>query len=133
MTRTLGLAVIAVLYAGTALSNDVYGLWQSEKNDEGAYIHVDVGACASDANKVCGKIVDAINPNSDEKPAWIGRNIIENMVADGANNWEDGTIWAPDEDETYSSEMELDGDVLTVSGCVLGGLICRGQDWTRVK
>ncbi|MFC3118541.1 hypothetical protein ACFOHS_11125 [Jhaorihella thermophila] len=29
--------------------------------------------------------------------------------------------------------MRLNGGTLTVKGCVMGGLICRGQDWTRVK
>ena len=55
------------------------------------------------------------------------------MTADGANAWEDGKIWKVDDDEVYNSEMELSGNVLTVSGCVLGGLICRSQDWPRVK
>jgi len=54
------------------------------------------------------------------------------MVPDGANEWGDGTIWAPDDDKTYDSSMELSGNTLEVSGCVLGGIICRGQDWTRL-
>jgi uncharacterized protein (DUF2147 family) len=29
--------------------------------------------------------------------------------------------------------MELRGDTLVVSGCVLGGLICKSQDWPRVR
>ena len=27
----------------------------------------------------------------------------------------------------------LSGDALEVKGCVAGGLICRGQTWTRIK
>ena len=57
--------------------------------------------------------------------------MIFDMVADGENKWDDGEIWAPDSDETYSSNMELKGDVLRVEGCVL--FICRGQDWTQVN
>lgn len=129
----LAVPVVIGLTPGNAGANDVVGTWQSEKNGDGAYIHVDIGPCASDGGKVCGKIVDAVDPTTTEKPEWVGRNIIEDMVAQSSTAWADGTIWAPDDDTTYSAEMELKGDVLTVSGCVLGGLICRGQDWTRVK
>ena len=132
--RTIALATSLALIASSAFANDVFGKWKSAPNDEGSYIHVEIGACATDGNKVCGTILEAFSKEPDfQQPEWIGRNIIENMVPDGANEWDDGTIWAPDDDETYSSTMELNGDVLTVSGCVLGGLICRGQDWTRVK
>ena len=55
----------------------------------------------------------------------------QDMVAETPTTWSDGTIWAPDDDKTYRSNMELQGDVLQVEGCVL--IICRGQDWTRVE
>lgn len=44
-----------------------------------------------------------------------------------------GMAWAADRDKTYASTMTLSGDTLAVAGCVLGGLICRSQAWTRVK
>lgn len=133
--RIMVLAVLASIFAVSAQAKDIFDVWQSEKNDKGAFIKVEMMPCASDATLICGKILDAINPTkaSNDKPAWIGELIIENMKANGANAWDDGTIWAPDDDETYSSKLKLEGDVLEVSGCVLGGLICRGQDWTRVK
>lgn len=118
---------------GLAQASDVFGVWQSEPNDEGAYIHVEVTPCAADADRVCGTIIDAFNGDPARRDAVVGKVMINDMAKDGANEWDGGTIWAPDDDETYSSTMELNGDVLTVSGCVLGGLICRGQDWTRVK
>lgn len=130
------LMATAVFLAGTpAMSSEVFGTWRSAENDEGGYIHVEIGPCQSDAAKVCGKILKAFSKDPDATPpAWLGRNIIEGMVPDGPNTWDDGTIWAPDEDETYSSEMELKSvDRLEVSGCVLGGLVCRGQEWTRVR
>ena len=132
--RMIGLALGFSLMAGTALAGNVNGIWKSEVSDEGGYIHVKIGPCASDAAKVCGKILKAFSQDPDApQPEWIGKNIIENMVPDGTNEWDDGTIWAPDDNETYSSKMKLRGNVLEVSGCVMGGLICRGQDWTRVR
>lgn len=44
-----------------------------------------------------------------------------------------GQVWAPDRNKTCAAKMTLAGDVLSVSGCVLGGLICRAQGWARVK
>ena len=55
------------------------------------------------------------------------------MSADGDGYYSGGKIWAPDADKTYSSKMSLSGSTLVVKGCVAGGLICRGQDWTRLK
>lgn len=131
--RIIPLATAIALAAGPVLANEVFGIWKSEPNDEGAFIHVEVSPCAEDAGRVCGRIIGAFNGDPDRATRIVGRNIIENMESDGANAWDGGTIWAPDDDETYSSEMELEGNVLRVSGCVLGGLICRGQKWTRVR
>jgi uncharacterized protein (DUF2147 family) len=54
------------------------------------------------------------------------------MVAEGAGAYSGGKIWSPDRDKTYNGKMQLTGNGLAVSGCVLG--ICRdGGTWTRVK
>ena len=130
--RMILIAAALGMTAAPALAEEVFGVWKSEPSDEGSYIHVEIAPCANDAAKVCGTIKQVFNPTSDRD--IVGKPIIWDMVSDGPNEWEDGTIWAPDDDETYSSEMELkSADVLRVSGCVLGGIICRGQDWTRVK
>ncbi len=55
------------------------------------------------------------------------------MVANGDGSYGNGKVWAPDRDKTYKSKMQLAGDRLSVSGCVLGGVICRASDWQRVK
>ena len=128
--RTIALAAAAALIATPVLANDVFGTWQTQKNDEGKYLHVEVHACKTDTAKVCGTIVEA---HGGATGTNIGKPIIWDMTADGTNEWDDGKIWKADDDEVYDSEMELSGDVLKVSGCVLGGLICRSQDWPRVK
>ena len=118
--RTFLFATAIALVSGPVLASEVFGIWKSEPNDEGAFIHVEVGPCAEDTGLICGRIIGAFNGDPDRSTRIVGRNIIENMEPDGASSWDGGTIWAPDDDETYSSEMELDGDVLRVSGCVLG-------------
>ncbi|MEM9060065.1 MAG: DUF2147 domain-containing protein [Pseudomonadota bacterium] len=136
--RIAGLALCGLMLAAPAQASDVLGVWQSETNDEGNYVHVEMAPCASDGALICGTIIEATNvdpaaTNPARRAALLGKVMINDMAADGANRWDDGTIWAPDDEETYSSKMELNGDVLEVSGCVFGGLICRGQDWKRVK
>lgn len=131
--RTILLVTVIALAAGPVLASEVFGIWKSEPNDEGAFIHVEVGPCAGNAGRVCGRIIGAFNGDPDRAAEIVGKNIIEDMEPEGANAWNNGTIWAPDDDETYTSEMALEGDVLRVSGCVLAGLICRGQNWTRVQ
>ncbi|MEM7211151.1 MAG: DUF2147 domain-containing protein [Pseudomonadota bacterium] len=133
--RLAALAIAAMTFAVPAQAKDIFDVWQSEKNDKGAFIQVEMIPCSADTSLLCGRIVDAINPTkaASDKPVWIGELIIENMKSSGANAWSDGTIWAPNDGSVYASKLKLEGDVLEVSGCVLGGLICSGQDWTRVK
>jgi uncharacterized protein (DUF2147 family) len=63
----------------------------------------------------------------------IGKAIVWDMIPEGGGSYGKGKVWAPDRDKTYSATMRMTGDTLSVSGCALGGLICRAQDWSRVK
>lgn len=129
LRSSLSIAAVA-LAAAPAFAADPSGLWRTEANDEGSYLVVEVKPCG---DKVCGVIVDARTSSGESRPSYehIGRSIITGMVPDGENKWDDGEIWAPDEDKTYSSSMELKGEVLAVEGCIL--VFCRGQDWLRAQ
>lgn len=130
MTIRMLTAAAAFTCLSTAALATPLGVWATEANDAGEYLTVEVKPCG---DKVCGFIVGAHGANGETDPEYanLGRQMIFDMVPDGANKWDDGEIWAPDADETYNSNMELKGDTLTVEGCVL--FICRGQDWTRVN
>ena len=136
--RITAILLTASIFVTPAMAADVMGTWQSEVSEDGNFIHVEMAPCVSNAALVCGTIIKAENVDPakgdrQRRAKLVGKVMINDMAADGDNYWDDGTIWAPDDEETYSSKMELKGEVLEVSGCVLGGLICRGQDWTRVK
>jgi uncharacterized protein (DUF2147 family) len=121
----------ALLWAGAALADPIEGLWKTLPDDNGNYGYVEVKPCA---DKLCGALVKAFDPAGKDRPSEnIGKNIVWDMVAAGAGSYTDGKVWAPDRDRTYASTMQKTGDTLAVSGCVLGGLICRAQDWTRVR
>lgn len=127
------LTVLASLLPAAALASDPAGLWATEPNEDGAFLEVRIAPCATNAALLCGVIERAVDATGASAGyPHLGRVMIRDMAADGPGAWADGTIWAPDEDETYASKMALEGGVLTVSGCVMAGLICRGQDWRRV-
>lgn len=120
---TLGL----ILLAGAAMADPVLGTWKSEPGETGGYIHVKMSVCSG---KICGVITKVVgNSNT----SIVGRTIINNMSPNGGGKYSGGTIWAPDTDKTYRSKMELSGNTLVVKGCVAGGLICRGQNWSRIN
>ncbi len=122
------LIAMVVLAAGTVQAQDVDGTWQTETSEEGAYLHVRIGDCASSSSEKCGVITGVFNSdNQDIK----GKPIIWAMQPDGANAWSGGRIWAPDDDKTYRSKMSLRGNTLSVEGCV--AIFCRGQDWIRIQ
>ena len=127
MRSISAVALAGALFATPTFAADVIGVWRTETNDKGAYLHVQMYACGGN---ICGRIIKNVNGQMQH---IVGQDIIKGMAPDGANKWDGGTIWKPDDDETYDAEMELKGDVLEVSGCVLGGIICSSQDWVPVK
>jgi uncharacterized protein (DUF2147 family) len=45
----------------------------------------------------------------------------------------DGEIYNPEDGNIYGGYVEVVGaDVIKLNGCVLYGLICRGEEWSRV-
>ncbi|MGG7566655.1 DUF2147 domain-containing protein [Rhodovulum sp. DZ06] len=128
-TACAGALVAAALAAPAFAADPVHGLWKTEANDAGRYLHVRVGPCEADPALTCG-VIDSAHGGADD--SIVGRRMIHDMKPEGGGKYDDGKIWAPDDDKTYSANMELDGaDLLKVEGCVF--IICRGQDWTRVK
>lgn len=130
--KRLTLTLIAGLLATPVAAQDVNGVWQTEAGDTGGFLHVTIAPCG---DKTCGTIRTAFDGDQAAITNYehLGKQLIWDMTADGAGKWTSGSIWAPDRNKTYRSKMAISGDVLKVSGCVAGGLICRSQNWVRVK
>ncbi|MBN9548842.1 MAG: DUF2147 domain-containing protein [Alphaproteobacteria bacterium] len=56
---------------------------------------------------------------------------IGSFKAAGDNKYT-GTITDPETDKTYSGKATISGTSLKMSGCVLGGLICKSQTWHKL-
>ena len=132
--KTFTLAAAFAAMATTAFAADpVDGLWKTQPGDTGGYLHVSISECGS---AICGTIDTAFSADGNENLEYenLGKQLIWDMVPDGGGNYSGGKIWDPERDKTYNSKMTLDGqNKLTVKGCVAGGLVCRGQDWTRIE
>jgi len=75
---------------------------------------------------------DEHNPDPAKRNrSMLGIPILINMRPAG-NSW-DGEVYDAQDGSTYTSHIALASpDVLRIEGCVLGGLICGGENWTRV-
>jgi len=49
----------------------------------------------------------------------------------GAGGDYQGTVNVLDEGKTYKGKASVNGNTMKMSGCVMGGLICRGEDLAR--
>jgi uncharacterized protein (DUF2147 family) len=61
-----------------------------------------------------------------------GKQVLINMKPDGANVWA-GTIIDVRDGTQYAGKISMQGESLRVEGCVMGGALCGGQTWTRVR
>ena len=127
-------AIATALITGMAmpaLAQDAsLGIWKTTPDDNGNYGYVEIAPCGE---KICGVLVRAFNGSGTEIPSNnIGKPIVWDMQPQGNGAYAKGKIWSPDRDKIYSSKMQMTGDSMAVSGCVLG--ICRdGGTWTRVN
>ena len=78
-----------------------------------------------------GKDENNPNPALRDRPV-IGMPILLSMKKVEPNRW-DGEVYNAENGKTYTSRISLvKADVLRIDGCILGGLFCGGENWTRV-
>jgi uncharacterized protein (DUF2147 family) len=66
------------------------------------------------------------------EPAKVGKTIMCGAKKTSDNKWK-GTVLNLDDGQQYSGYVELNGNSLTLSGCVLGGIICKDDTWSRIN
>lgn len=112
MIRTLAALLFCVAASGAGAADPIVGSWQTESGP--------IAAIAPCGGAFC--ITLRSGPHSGKR--------IGSMSPSGASTYS-GTILDPGNDKTYSGSATLSGASLRLSGCVLGGLICRSQTWSR--
>lgn len=105
------------------------GLWQNPKGT----IMVRTHLCGA---LLCGNVVWA-SPKAmaDARDAGvtslIGTELLSDYRRSASDRWT-GQVYVPDQGRRFYSTIEVKGtNALRISGCILGGLLCKRQDWTR--
>jgi uncharacterized protein (DUF2147 family) len=132
--RPVLLAAIGAALAAPALAQpqDPSGTWLTASGDT----RVRIARCGA---AYCGTIVSSTyrKDTNNADPAKRDRDIVGIPIiwdlkpsGDGFS----GQLYNPQDGRTYSGKLRLKGPgSLDLSGCVLGGLFCRSQTWTRVN
>jgi len=118
------------------------GVWLSSNKR----IHVEIAPCG---DRLCGKVVWLKNPNdeagdprSDHKNPdrgqrrrpVMGMTVIQGLVRSEPDVWTDGTIYNPNDGETYSARVTVvDPDTLHVRAYKFLPLFGETQIWTRIQ
>ena len=113
LKRLIAASLLAApLFVTAALADDIEGMW---KRPNGILVSV----------HKCGAEFCVTAASGAHKGESAGK-----MAASGAGKYA-GTITDLEAGKTYSGKGALAGDSLTMSGCVLGGLLCKGENWAR--
>jgi uncharacterized protein (DUF2147 family) len=137
-------AAIALLIAAAAPASatEPFGTWWTEGKDAKIKI-VNCGGA------LCGSLVWISEPNDPEtgqpkvdknnpdaslqSRPLLGIPIVLNMTPTGQNVWQ-GKVYNSKDGGIYSGSFTLtSANSAQLKGCVMGGLICKGQTWTRAN
>ncbi len=106
------------MLAGAAHAASPNGTWL---RSNGA--HVEVFDCGGGLGMKVTKSPDA---------AKLGKQILCGAKNTAADRWE-GSLLNLEDGQTYKGIVELKDGKLSLSGCVLGGIVCKTDTWLRVK
>jgi uncharacterized protein (DUF2147 family) len=100
----------------------VMGEWQREDG----IARVKVAPCG---NVICMTNI-YIRPDITEEK--VGERLEFNL--DGTSNASlTGTAFDPKSGKRFSTVVTVAGDRMTTKGCILGGVICKTTEWTRLR
>ncbi len=135
-------AAFAIASLGSARAAEPNGTWLTQAGTS----RIKIADCDG---ALCGTIVWLKEPNDAEtgKPKvdknnsdsakrtrpLLGVQIVLGMKPNGEGKWA-GQVYNAEDGKTYSGNLTYTGgSSLQLQGCALGGLVCKGQTWTRVN
>jgi len=140
-TLLIAAALSASLVSGAsarALNNppandpqSVIGIWL---NPHGS-VAVRTGLCNG---RLCGWIVWASHEALDDArdsgvASLIGTELLEDYARQDSRRWS-GTVYVPDMGHRFSSTItQSSANILEVKGCLIGGFLCKAQNWRRIE
>jgi len=135
-------ALLVLALSQSARAEEPVGTWLTE----GGKSRIRIADCGG---ALCGTIAWLQEPNDPEtgKPKTdknnsdaskrgrplIGVQIVLGMKPGGEGKWA-GQVYNAEDGKTYSGNLTFKGgNSLQLQGCALGGLVCKGQTWTKVN
>lgn len=106
------------------------GIWKNPKNS----VHVELRPCGGNA---CGYVVWASEKaKADAREGGtknlIGMQLLRDFKPHKDGVWR-GKVFVPDLNATFSGSAQLlDERTMKAKGCLIGGLACKSQVWTRI-
>lgn len=97
---------------------------------------------SSCGNSLCGKLIwlreprnDTQNPDASKRDrSLVGVQIVQSMKPTSQDNQWKGKVYNAEDGKTYTGFIKLtSANKLKLEGCVMGGLICKGETWTRAN
>ncbi len=135
--RKVFASLAAALLAGLLLASlpaqaeDILGTWLSQSGET----RVRFSPCGG---AFCGVIVwvskpgkDVNNPDAAKRERSLVGIPMVTMKPQGGASYS-GRLYNYQDGKTYSGKAKVTAAGLELSGCVLGGLLCKTQTWTRV-
>ncbi len=131
----LGLALATVAPAGAVptvaqpAALNPFGRWLNPAGD----VEVSVAPCGA---LLCGTVTwvggQALADASDAGVQHlVGTQLLQGYRRQDPGNWQ-GQVFVPDMGSTFFSRIhQPDDGHLKISGCILHGLLCKSQIWTR--
>jgi uncharacterized protein (DUF2147 family) len=128
------LAAVAAASKANASRTSPVGEWLVEDGKS----QIRIEECGAN---LCGHVSVAKKPNEKDRnnpnPSLRGRSVVGMPILldmkPSGNRW-NGRIYNAQDGKTYTGNISLkNGNTLRVQGCVFGGMICGGQNWSRVN
>jgi len=138
--KKLSLALALILTPFAARATGIAGKWLTEEGKG----HVLFENCG---HKLCGRIVwlkeptdesgkpqaDVLNEDKSLRSRRVLGLRLTELESDGNGGWK-GVIYNPEDGKSYQATARIRADgSLIIEGCILGGLLCDDQTWTRVE
>ena len=113
LTALAASALLALTFSAPAFSAEpIEGTWK--RNSNGALVKF-----APCGGGYCGTV-----QSGEHKGKSIGK-------MSGSGGKYTGSLTDVAENKTYKGKASISGNVMKLSGCVAGGLICKGENWTK--
>jgi uncharacterized protein (DUF2147 family) len=137
-TKICSLKIILSLIIAGALTGSVMA---QTPNIAGTYVnesgHTKVRLSDCGAG-VCGTVVwmsnpvnDVNNPDASKRDRPVVGLQAVTLKSTGSGTYS-GTLYDTESGKTYSGKAKVSGSNIVLSGCVLGGLLCKSSTWQRV-